>query len=253
MTGAQGFWAEEFDLSALTYPQFLTFFFDRSVVGDKERYELFRSGIDYFVASNPATVVAHVQAMCRDLSALTKVYSHEQLNQGLWAVFGAAISCERFLFDPAVDFALRIDCIESMYLPFRDVVANSAVGKRDSFYWMWWDMILHTFWHMADKFDYASLPDSKQMLEAMYQRALQFDYEGLSEDAKQILVAMYQTLLKILALDHLGCQWSALHGLGHLHHPRGADTVQCYLDVHRIELSDEDARWVEACRDGKIA
>ena len=168
--------------------------------------------------------------MCRDLSALTKVYSHEQLDQGLWAVFGAAISCQRFIFDPEVDLGLRIDCIESMYLPFRDVVANSAIGKRDSFYWMWWDMILHTFWQEADSY--------------------KFDYPALSDDGKQVVEAMYQTLLKILALDHLGCQWSALHGLGHLHHPRGADTAQRYLDLHRHELDDKDARWVEDCRDG---
>lgn len=219
----------EFDLSALSYPQFLAFFFDRPIVGDKEEYQLFRAGIDCFIASNPATVVAHVQAMCRTFSELTKVYSQEQLDQGLWAIFGAAISCERFL-DPTVDLALRRDCIESMYLPFRDVVAYSAIDKRDSFYWMWWDMILYTFWQDADGY--------------------RFDYPALSNDGKQVIEAMYQTLLHILALNHLACQWSALHGLGHLHHPLGRETVQNYLNGHRNELTDEDLKWVEAFRDG---
>lgn len=249
----RGFW-REFDLSALSYPQFLAFFFDRPVVDDKEQYELFRSGIDDFVASNPAAVVFYVHEMCRTFSELAKLYSHEQLDQGLWAVFGAAISCEQYLFDPTVDQRSRIDCIESMYLPFRDAVAHSAIDKRGSFYWMWWDMILHTFWQMADKFDYASLSGgSKQILETMYQRALEFDYAGLSEDSKQILEAMYQTLRRILALDDRGCQWSALHGLGHLHHPLAHETVQNYLDDHRNELSDEDVQWIEGCRDGHIA
>jgi len=246
-------WEDEFDLSALTYPQFLAFFFDRPIVGDDNEYVLFRSGIDRFVASNPTTVVAHVQAMCRGFSELTKVYSPEQLDQGLWAVFGAGISCEQFLFDPAVDLELRIDCIESMYLPFRDFVAHSTLDARGSFYWMWWDMILHTFWGMADKFGYASLGSAKEILETMHQKALEFDYAGLSEENKQILEAVYQTLLKILALNHPACQWSALHGLGHLHHPRGPETVQRYLDMHRNELTDEDLQWVEGCRDGKIA
>ena len=257
-TANQGFWAEEFDLSALTYPEFLAFFFDRPVVGDKERYDLFRSGIDYFVASNPTTVVAHVQVMCRSFSELTHVYSHEQLDQGLWAVFGAAISCERFLFDPTVDLGLRIDCIESMYLPFRDVVAHSLIDKRDSFYWMWWDMILHTFWHIADKFDYVALArepnqTGQTIYQIMMERALVFDYAALSVDAKQTAEAMYQTLLKILALDHPACQWSALHGLGHLHHPLGREPVQNYLDAHQGELTYADMKWVEACRDGAIA
>jgi hypothetical protein len=130
----QCFWAEEFDLSALSYPEFLTFFFDRPVVITTERYELFRSGIDDFVASHPAIVVAHLHAICQSLSALTKVYSHEQLDQGLWAVFGAGISCEQFLFDPAIDLELWVKCIESMYLPFREIVANSSLGKQGSFY-----------------------------------------------------------------------------------------------------------------------
>jgi hypothetical protein len=87
----------------------------------------------------------------------------------------------------------------------------------------------------------------------MYQRALVFDYAGLSEDSKQILEAIYQTLLKILALEHPACQWSALHGLGHLHHPLAPATVQSYLDVHRDELSNDDVQWIEGCRDGQIA
>jgi hypothetical protein len=247
-------WWKEFDLSALTYPGFLAFFFDRPIVGDKEHYELFRSGIERFVASNPATVVAHLQAMCRNFRELTKIHSPKQLDQGLWAVFGPGICCERFLFDPAVDLGLRLDCIDSMYLLFREVVANSIIDKHDSFYWMWWDMILHSFWHEADKFDYTGLSGSgKQIVETMYQRALEFDYAGLSEDSKQILDAMYQTLLKILALEHPACQWSALHGLGHLHHPLGPETVQGYLDVYRDQLSNDDVQWIEACRDGQIA
>jgi len=227
------FWEDDFDLSALTYPQFLDFFFDRPFVSDKEQYDLFRGGIDRFTASKPATVVAHLQAMCRGFSELTKVYSHEELNQGLWAVFGAGISCEQYLFDPAVDLGLRIECIESMYLPFRDVVARSAIEKRDSFYWMWWDMILHTFWHI-----YYSTDDN---------------YQKLPTDGKQMFESMYQTLLKILALDHPACQWSALHGLGHLRHRLGREAVQNYLDTHRKELTDEDAKWIEGCRDGRIA
>jgi hypothetical protein len=76
------------------------------------------------------------------------------------------------------------------------------------------------------------------------------DYSDLSGDGKQIAETMYQTLLRILALNHRGCQWSALHGLGHLHHPLGWLAAQSYLNVHRNELTDEDVQWVESCRDG---
>jgi len=232
LTGNQWFWAEEFDLSALSYLEFLAFFFDRPVVGNEKMWELLSGGIDYFVASNPATVVEHLQMMCRTFSELTKVYSHKQLDQGLWAVFGAGIRCERFLFDPTVDPRLRIACIESMYVPFRDVVAHSILGKDESFYWMWWDMILHTFWNIF--------------------RETNDRYDALSDDGKRMSDAMNRTLLKILALNNKACQWSALHGLGHLNHPQRWSDVQNYLNVHRNELTDEDAKWVEDCGNGSI-
>jgi hypothetical protein len=226
------FWAEEFDLSALGYPEFLAFFFDRPVVGKEQTWDLFRRGIDYFIASNPATAVEHLQTMCRTFSDLTKVYSHEQLDQGLWAVFGAGISCEQFLFDPTVGPGLRVDCIESMYVPFRDVVAHSTLGKRESFYWMWWDMILHTFWNI-----FYETNDR---------------YDAFSDDGKRMSDAMNRTLLKILALNNKACQWSALHGMGHLNHPLRRLDVQNYLNVHRNELTAEDAQWVEDCSNGSI-
>lgn len=225
----QRFWAKEFDLSALTYQQFLAFFFDRAVVANEEQYKLFRAGIDYFVASTPAIVVDYLQRMCRGLAELTNVYSHEQLDQGLWAVFGPEISCEQYLFDASVDQRARIACVESMYLPFRDVVAKSNLGKRDSFYWMWWDMVFHT-----DYFNVGHV------------------FETHSSDAKRILEAIHETLVRILAIDHPACHWSALHGLGHLPHPKVRETVQRYLELHRAELSEEDAGWVERCGEGKI-
>lgn len=180
-----------------------------------------------------------------------RVYSHEQLDQGLWAVFGADISCEQYLFDPSVDPALRIACIEAMYLPFRDVVTQYEGDIRETFYWMWWDMILHTFWVSTDhyKFDLSGLSAS-ELIEKWRQLALTHDYSSLTSDQTKMGEAIFRTLLKILALDHRGCQWCALHGLGHLHHPLVQDTVQNYLDVRRSELTGEDLQWIEACRDG---
>ncbi len=48
----------EFDLGALTYPQFLAFFFDRPVVPFDESFNLFRGGINVVVCSDPAVVVS---------------------------------------------------------------------------------------------------------------------------------------------------------------------------------------------------
>jgi len=227
---------KEFDLSALTYPQFLEYFFDRPVVGDENEYDLFRAGIDSFVASDPATVVRHIQAMCQGLARLVKVYSLEQITQGLWAIFGAGIECHRFVFDPSVDRQLRIECIESMYLPFIDVVARMTGDIREdgSYYWMWWDMIPQSFWAKA-------------------RRTTRSDnYSDLNDGQRLMADTMSHTLSKILAIGNRNCQLCALHGFGHLHHPQGREIVQRYLDEHRGEFSDEYVKWIEGCRDGRV-
>jgi hypothetical protein len=255
----------EFDLSALTYPQFLAFFFDRPTVGDDGAYDLFRSGVDGFVASDPATVVEHVRAMCQDFAELAKVYSSEQLDQGLWAVFGSGISCERYLFDPSVESQLRIDSVESMYLPFRDVVTRHSGDIQETFYWMWWDMILHTLWSAAE-YDDSTLndpalrDDPERFFEALNElmsktrafRPFEHNFGALTNDQKQVSEAIYRTLSRILALDHRGCQRCALHGLGHSYHPLSGVLVQSYLDAHRGELSGQDEQWIEACRDHRV-
>ncbi len=231
-------WWEELDLSSLTYPAFLAYFFDRPIVGSAdERYYLFRKGIDNFYAYDPATVASHVRDMCRDWANLTKIYSDDQLNQGLWAVFGVAISCERFCLDPQVDISLRTDAIESMYIPFRDGAMHRTVEYvKDSFYSMWWDAILFNTFYEDD-------------WKTGYSRSR--DYRALTDDRKLMGDAILRTLVKILALDHQGCQWCALHGLGHLNHPSGGEIVQAYLDAHRSELSEIDILWIEQCRDGR--
>jgi hypothetical protein len=78
-----------------------------------------------------------------------------------------------------------------------------------------------------------------------------FDYSALTEDYKLIIDSMYSTLLRILGVNHFGCQMCALHGLGHLHHPMVAETITRYLDAHRGELTDQEVKWVQQCRDGR--
>ncbi len=119
-----------------------------------------------------------------------------------------------------------------MYLPFRDVVASYTGDVKESFYWMWWDIILHGL-HPAPK-------------------EYKYGYVTLTGDQSQMIETIFQTLSKILALDHRGCQICALHGLGHLYHPSLQKLVREYLDEHRREFSAEDVKWIEDCRDSSV-
>jgi len=182
--------------------------------------------------SNPAAFVANVQAMCLNFGDVAKIYSPDQLDQGLWTIFGGVLHCEEYLFDPTIESSLRVDCVESMYLPFRDVVANITIDVKESFYWMWWDIVLNGLYPVPKEYKYG--------------------YLTLTDDQSQMIEAIFRTLSKILALDHRGCQLCALHGLGHLYHPSSEQLVQKYLDEHRGEFNDEDVNWIEGCRDSSV-
>ena len=43
---------------------------------------------------------------------------------------------------------------------------------------------------------------------------------------------MFDALAEILQLESPSCQGSALHGLGHLHHPKTAQLISNYISDH---------------------
>ena len=61
-----------------------------------------------------------------------------------------------------------------------------------------------------------------------------------------------ETLLKILALDDVRCDFAALHGLGHLRHPEGVKMIEKYIIKHADNLKPEDLEWLKECRDGTM-
>ena len=61
-------------------------------------------------------------------------------------------------------------------------------------------------------------------------------------------------LESILALDDDHCQYCALHGLGHLEHPRRAEVVTAFIEGERAagRLDNWRLEWLEECRDGTV-
>lgn len=211
------------DPSQFTYSEWIRFFFDRPIQ-DKVFWNEIRQYDEWTEIADPERIVEYLQTLCLEHKAIRETYSEEQVDQGLWAIF-ATYSYHEVLFDTAVDLKMRVQCIESMFYVFSEIVANLEGDVKGTFYWMWWDYMGHEPW------GYGQLPENRS-------------------DRQQTLDAIIRTLVKVLDLPHRGCQWSALHGLGHCdHHPKAREVVQHYLDAHGSELSDEDRRWVEACRE----
>jgi hypothetical protein len=99
---------------------------------------------------------------------------------------------------------------------------------------MWWDMILST----------GALRKHPQ--------EYRFGYAKLTADEAAIIDTIFRTLSRILDIPHRGCQWAAIHGMGHLYHPEVQMRLQRYLDEHRGELSEDDVMWIQATGQNRI-
>jgi len=243
-----------FDCSALSYDQWVRFFFDRPnpPQTDDLGYYFFdvdlREEYTFFDVEHPTKVVSHMTRLFGDFPKTVSVFTLPQINQGVWVMFGNNFECQRYLFDPSVPLEKRLECIRSMYCVYADFVAPCVVPEMENCFQMWWHFIAESFWSRF--YDYPN--DSKSFDETLEQYPLEKDLNKLNEEAKQILDTMFETLVRILALDDDRAQEYALHGLGHLSHPESKDVVQSYIDAHITEFDEEDLKWVQQCRDGVV-
>ena len=75
---------------------------------------------------------------------------------------------------------------------------------------MWWDALTYD-WHCGNR-----------------------DRDRGGEDLLMQDV-MFETLVKILRLESANCQYAALHGLGHLHHPETREAIDAYYKLSTAE------------------
>ena len=230
-----------FDLSSMTFEQFVDFFFARDVVPDKQQYAYFSQDLsgqkfDEAVPSSPSVIVEHMIRLFTEFGRIVSKYSVAQIDQGIWGLFGAKLRLYEYLWDSSLPLERRIQCIRSMYSVFAEFVAISNVKPSETGFYMWWDLILFGFW-----------------FEQTYHRKLPAEnYQLLPEEDRKLADAMFETLVEILKLDGDRTKSCALHGLGHLHHPGVRVVVQQYIDSQPPGLAPEAIKWLEDCRDGRI-
>src|SRR5262249_15476105 len=141
--------------------------------------------------------------------------------QGLWFLFGFPFFVGEYLFRDDLPLPVRLDCIQAMVYPFRDYYAEVSTGFAGTFFYMWWDNVLHG--------GRSSKPTEEAQIES------------------EIITVLEQ----ILALPNEGCGVAALHGLNHLHpNPRAKEIISNYLESNRPKMTAEQIEWISACRDG---
>lgn len=170
--------------------------------------------------SDPDAVVfvRQMSGLFRDFARLAEPFSPEQVEQGLWFVFGNPFWLRTKLDEREVSSELREECLRSMINPFSDYYLPRKDGFSGTAFYMWWDLLL--------KF-------------------------GSEENSSEIATISIDALRQILHLPGKKCQFAALHGLNHMHpNPAAAAMVRQYLEEHRTSLMADEITWVEACAIG---
>jgi len=228
-----------FDLSRLTFDEFVSFFFDHDIATEGHWYENpdfdnLNDFDDEGVAS-PLVVVEHMARLFTNFAEVASKFSLEQINAAIWAMFTyGSFRLQKHLWLPSVPLQRRLECIRSMYFVYSEYVAKSTVPVMENCFSMWWDFVASGFW------------------EQFIGKIKDGDVAALNGGQRALLDAMFETLSKILDLPDERTQGYALHGLGHLHHPGVPQLVQQFLDQHRHKMAADGVRWVEMCRDGTV-
>ena len=127
------------------------------------------------------------------------------------------------IWDSAIDIELREECVRSMFALYRDFFAVDSLMYACN---MWWDFL-------ADGYRDG------------------YRHQTTSEEDRRMQDAMFETLTKILQLDNEECQGAALHGMGHLLHPKTKAVIRSWIAT-QPDLSEDDLKYAEACILGEI-
>ncbi|MFZ3214574.1 MAG: hypothetical protein WA192_00770 [Candidatus Acidiferrales bacterium] len=195
---------EQFDVSEYSFDEFISFIFAHEPSADWNKQKPWYFSLE--VIYDPRTICVYYVRLFRQPAFLLNQFSTAQLNQGLWAIHGGALDCavSCVVSDTDLPFAVREECVRSMADLFRLLFAGGLLQESSG---MWWDSLCYD-WHCGTR-----------------------NRERGGEDLRMQDV-MFETLTKILRFDCEFCQFGALHGLGHLHHPRTWTLVHTFIAEH---------------------
>jgi len=216
------------DLAIPMYEDWLRFVFDHPVAGPSAE-PWFADDAGGITASNPTTLLSHFTNFCARISDVAVVrFSRGQIDEGLQLLLsGGYGSLGQYLSVHEITLGIRRECVQAMMVPFRDLVARLEPPIENGFY-MWWHQILRDAgWHRPG---------------------------GEDAENKALRDDVLTTLEAILAIESAACHACALHGLGHLWHPRRAGVVSAWIDIHGDSIQAEalDPSWLLQCRDGSV-
>jgi len=121
------------NLNECSFDEFVAFLFDRVVPGGEDSFAaLSRRGeadkwhpwyYDAVVSFVPVHLCHLYSQLFQKPRFLLERFSREQLDQGFWAVQSTTLECSAWslIWNDAVPFAIREECVRSMYFLFREL------------------------------------------------------------------------------------------------------------------------------------
>jgi hypothetical protein len=189
------------DISGYSYDEFVSFVFDREIRARTGKYHPWYFDVE--VAFDANRLCEFYIRLFRNPDFLLGKYSKAQLEQGFWAIHGAAFDCsvQHLIWNTDVPFSERRECVKSMSDLFKRVFAAEPL---ETSVFMWWDSICYE-WECGNR-----------------------DRQRGGEDMSMQSV-IFEVLAGLLQSDSEICQDAALHGLGHLHHPATQELIENYV------------------------
>ena len=180
------------------------------------------------IRESDQTTLLRLTEVFENPTTVLKPYSDEVLSQAFWDLSNDAFPA---VYDMAIDWTIRHRFIRSFEILFRDLFAarcTPTLGSErgsalNSACYMWWDF---GCWSPATD------PLTRNPYDS----------------------AFLASMRSILAIDHVACQESALHGLGHWHHVQSA-AVESIIDEFlksQPQLSEPLRKYADAARCGRV-
>lgn len=195
----------QYDLLGASFEEFVVFLFDHDVVPIPQNVN---EGPEPWywraeVLFEPIRAASDYVRLFTEPEFLGARFSNIQLEQGFWAIQSSNIECSvtEIVWHRHVPFVMRANCVRSMFHLFEKLFSTM---QSETAVEMWWDSLAYD-WHCGNRLRQSG---------------------GEDEEMQDV---MFETLAKILALPSSTCQASALHGLGHLHHPETQTLIDRYL------------------------
>ena len=195
----------QYDITSASFEAFVTFLFDHKVIPSptvpEQEAEPWYWHSD--VIFDPVRVTDYYIRLFTNPTEPLARFDDETLEQAFWAIQDCNLDCavSTVIWDDEVPFQSRADCVRSMYHLFDRLFFSKALETSVQ---MWWDSLAYA-WHCGNR---------------------SRDKGGEDQLMQDV---MFETLERILFLESEVCQGAALHGLGHLHHPKTEETIRRFL------------------------